>query len=111
MPPWPASTSIFATASTPARCRRASHFIGSTYSTRVSFIDVVMKILGNTATRASSVDSGAFSYGVYPFIYRYTSALCNGSPHSSHSVTVNGNDGSRIDVNASTNGTSASMPA
>ena len=37
---------FFATASTPACCSRASHFIGSTYSTRVSFMDVVMKIFG-----------------------------------------------------------------
>ena len=70
-----------------------------------------MKILGKTATRASFASDGAFSYGVYSFIYLYTSALCSGSPHSSHSVTVNGNDGSRIDVNASTKGTSASTPA
>ena len=44
-------------------------------------------------------------------MYAYTSALCSGSPHSSHSITVSGSDGSRIVVSASTNGTSARMPA
>ena len=44
-------------------------------------------------------------------MYAYTSASCSGSPHSSHSITVSGSDGSRIVVSASTNGTSARMPA
>ena len=34
-----------------------------------------------------------------------------GSPHSSHSVTVSGNDGSLIVLTTSTNGTSAMAPA
>ena len=74
-------------------------------------MDVVMKIFGKTAVLSSFSLSGAFSYGVYDFMYAYTSASCSGSPHSSHSVTVNGSEGSRIEVSASTNGTSASTPA
>src|ERR1035441_2142962 len=46
-----------------------------------------------------------FSYGEYDFMYPYTSGSCSGSPHSSHSVTVSGRDGSRMLVSASTNGT------
>src|ERR1700760_2899635 len=52
-----------------------------------------------------------FSYGVYSFMYRYTSGSCSGSPHSSHSVTVSGSDGSRMVFSASTNGTWATIPA
>ncbi len=44
-------------------------------------------------------------------MYAYTSGLCSGSPHSSHSMTVSGSDGSRIVFSASTNGTSATTPA
>src|SRR6266702_3777430 len=44
-------------------------------------------------------------------MYAYTSGSCSGSPHSSHSVTVSGSDGSRIVVSASTNGTCATIPA
>ena len=70
VPPCPASTSILAMTSTPAACSRAIHLSGSTTSTRVSFIDVVIRIFGKWATRGSSGDSGAFSYGVYDFMYR-----------------------------------------
>ena len=44
-------------------------------------------------------------------MYAYTAGSCSGSPHSSHSVTVSGSDGSRIEVSASTNGTCATIPA
>src|ERR1700724_3509038 len=44
-------------------------------------------------------------------MYAYTSGSCSGSPHSSHSVTVSGSDGSRIEFSASTNGTCATIPA
>src|ERR1700744_3416221 len=44
-------------------------------------------------------------------MYAYTSGSCSGSPHSSHSVTVSGSDGSRIELSASTNGTWATIPA
>ena len=44
-------------------------------------------------------------------MYAYTAGSCSGSPHSSHSVTVSGSDGSRIVVSASTNGTCATIPA
>ena len=37
-------------------------------------------------------------------MYAYTSADSSGLPHSSHSVTVSGSDGSRIVFSASTNG-------
>src|ERR1017187_6749962 len=50
-----------------------------------------------------------FSYGEYDFMYPYTSGSCSGSPHSSHSVTVSGSEGSRIEVSGSTNGTCATM--
>src|SRR5579875_2670929 len=43
-------------------------------------------------------------------MYSKTSGSCSGSPHSSHSVTVSGSEGSRIEVSASTNGTCATMP-
>ena len=60
------------------------HLSGSTYSTRVSFIDVVAKIRGNgrddclckdrvdtaPAPASPSAPSGAFSYGEYDFMYR-----------------------------------------
>src|SRR5919107_201110 len=52
-----------------------------------------------------------FSYGLYDLMYWYTSADSSGLPHSSHSVTVSGSDGSRMDVSGSTNGTCATMPA
>src|SRR6516162_8082002 len=51
-----------------------------------------------------------FSYGEYDFMYAYTCGSCSGSPHSSHSVTVSGSDGSRIVFSASTNGTCVTMP-
>src|ERR1700733_9771593 len=51
-----------------------------------------------------------FSYGVYDFMYSYTAGSCSGSPHSSHSVTVSGSDGSSIEFSASTNGTWATIP-
>ena len=38
-------------------------------------------------------------------MYAYTSADSSGLPHSSHSVTVSGSDGSRIVLSASTKGT------
>src|SRR5262245_11847063 len=44
-------------------------------------------------------------------MYAYTSGSCSGSPHSSHSVTVNGRDGSSIEFSASTKGTWATTPA
>src|ERR1700749_3191634 len=44
-------------------------------------------------------------------MYEYTAGSCSGSPHSSHSVTVSGSDGSRIEFSASTNGTCATIPA
>jgi hypothetical protein len=43
-------------------------------------------------------------------MYAYASGSCNGPPLLPL-VTVNGSDGSRIEVSASTNGTSATMPA
>src|SRR5215468_10482366 len=43
-------------------------------------------------------------------MYRYTWGSSSGLPHSSHSVTVNGSEGSRIELSASTNGTCATMP-
>ena len=71
-------------ASMPAACSRDTHLSGSTYSTRVSFIDVVAKIRGNgrddclckdrvdaaPAPASPSAPSGAFSYGEYDFMYR-----------------------------------------
>src|SRR3954447_98683 len=44
-------------------------------------------------------------------MYSYTSADSIGLPHSSHSVTVSGNEGSRIELSGSTNGTCATIPA
>ncbi len=44
-------------------------------------------------------------------MYAYASADSSGLPHSSHSVTVSGSDGSRMVLSTSTNGTSATMPA
>ena len=44
-------------------------------------------------------------------MYAYASADASGLPHSSHSVTVSGSDGSRMLLSASTNGTSATTPA
>src|SRR5579875_4223151 len=44
-------------------------------------------------------------------MYAYTCGSCSGSPHSSHSVTVSGSDGSRMVFSASTNGTCATIPA
>src|SRR5690606_34414589 len=55
--------------------------------------------------------SATFSYGAYDFMYAYTSADSSGLPHSSHSVTVSGSDGSSMELSGSTNGTSATMPA
>src|SRR5262245_56252915 len=43
-------------------------------------------------------------------MYPYASADSSGLPHSSHSVTVSGSDGSRIEVSTSTNGTCATIP-
>src|SRR5215468_4750641 len=43
-------------------------------------------------------------------MYSYASADSSGLPHSSHSVTVSGSDGSRIEVSTSTNGTCATIP-
>src|SRR5262245_991748 len=43
-------------------------------------------------------------------MYAYASADSRGLPHSSHSSTVSGSDGSRIVFNGSTKGTSATMP-
>ena len=40
-------------------------------------------------------------------MYSYTDGSCSGSPHSSHSPTVSGSEGSRIVVSASTKGTPA----
>ena len=54
--------------------------------------------------------AATFSYGEYDFMYPYTSGSSSGLPHSSHSVTVSGSDGSRIVLSASTNGTSATNP-
>src|SRR5262245_1264522 len=44
-------------------------------------------------------------------MYAYTSGSPRGLPHSSHSVTVSGSDGSRMVFSASTNGTCATIPA
>src|ERR1700691_2651481 len=105
-PPCPASISVFSRNGPPeATARsRAVHFAGSWYSTRVSFSDVSAKIAGYSVGET-------FSYGVYDFMYQYTAGSCSGSPHSSHSVTVSGSDGSRIEFSASTNGTWATIPA
>src|SRR5258708_7115605 len=51
-----------------------------------------------------------FSYGLYPFMYAYTSADSSGLPHSSHSITVSGSVGSRIVLSASTHRPSAPPP-
>src|SRR3984957_2901247 len=105
-PPCPASISVLSRNGPPdATARsRAVHLAGSWYSTRVSFSDVSAKIAGYAA-------AATFSYGVYDFMYSYTAGSCSGSPHSSHSVTVSGRDGSRIEFSASTKGTCATMPA
>src|SRR5919202_1878780 len=44
-------------------------------------------------------------------MYPYTCGSSSGLPHSSHSVTVSGSDGSRMELSASTKGTCATIPA
>src|SRR5215471_11139353 len=105
-PPCPATISVFSRNGPPrARaCSFAIHLAGSLYRTRVSFRLVTARTGGYSAVGET------FSYGVYDFMYAYTCGSCSGSPHSSHSVTVSGSDGSRIVVSAYTNGTWATIP-